>query len=496
MSEKIVNLSQLEAVATAAKNQAQSNISELASTTTAAIEEMNSVKQDKITGFPGQVVVINSSGKAVGENLQNLIKPQLIVTVDIGAEVTVKDSGRTFKQTATSTSLAFELTKNSIYRVTVSATLNGATSNTVTFVANEVKVYTAALRFYHIYGVEWDGVSSDGALTRTDDSAEFIDPVPYISGASSYSSPFDNLQPWAGMVKKERTGGTMVAIPKFWYRLEETGYGNYKGFKIKIADKEVPGFYVSPAHMSRGDDRGERDVVYIARYHCSDTYKSETGKMPKVNIERSEARTAIHNLGANIWQSDFAMRFTIWLLYLVEFAHFDSQAKIGFGCGNYSDGIGAMGYTDSMPYHTGTTMSYRGGSGLGTQYRNIEGLWDNVLDWMDGCYSAHVYDGDSFNIIMNPADFSETKNGVFVGCPGVAYDAAIYEVSTLGGFPLLISSDKREGSVGDGWILRGDNFPCLQVGGNCGCLEEAGLFYIVGNNGCSDYCGCRLQELP
>ena len=51
------------------------------------------------------------------------------------------------------------------------------------------------------------------------------------------------------MVKSERTGGTMVAIPKFWYLLEQTG----SGMSIKIADKKVAGYSVSPAHMDRGD---------------------------------------------------------------------------------------------------------------------------------------------------------------------------------------------------------------------------------------------------
>ena len=64
----------------------------------------------------------------------------------------------------------------------------------------------------HIYGASWDG-SSTTKWTRTDEAAGFTDPVPYVQGAKSYSSPFDDLQPWAGMVKSERTGGTMVAIP-------------------------------------------------------------------------------------------------------------------------------------------------------------------------------------------------------------------------------------------------------------------------------------------
>ncbi|MBR0097757.1 MAG: hypothetical protein IJP88_11275, partial [Synergistaceae bacterium] len=76
-----------------------------------------------------------------------------------------------------------------------------------------------------VYGATWDGTSTT-AFTRTDLAAEFTDPVPYKSGATSYSSPFDNIQPWAGMVRStDANAGEVVAIPKFWYKLESYGTG-------------------------------------------------------------------------------------------------------------------------------------------------------------------------------------------------------------------------------------------------------------------------------
>ena len=52
------------------------------------------------------------------------------------------------------------------------------------------------------------------------------------------------------------------------------------------------------------------------------------------------------------------VRFTLWLLYLVEFADWNTQKTIGKGCGNNSAAQN-MGYTDSMPYHTGTNSPRR-----------------------------------------------------------------------------------------------------------------------------------------
>ncbi len=342
----------------------------------------------------------------------------------------------------------------------------------------------------HIYGASWDG-SSTTKWTRTDEAAGFTDPVPYVQGASSYSSPFDDLQPWAGMTKSERTGGTMVAIPKFWYKLTQNG----NGMKIQIADRAQSGFSVSPAHMDRGDGKGERDVVYIGRYHChTSNCKSQTGGRPKDNITRSSARSRIHSLGANIWQMDFAMRFTIWLLYIVEFADWNSQAKIGYGCGNDSN-TESMGYTDSMPYHTGTTKNSRTTYGVGVQYRNIEGLWDNVYDWMDGCY----YNGNGLNLILNPNNFSDSSGGTSVGTPSSGYPSA-FNVATAGGFPMFYptaASGSDSTYSCDDWAFHSSG-PCLYVGGDYNRLTNLGLFYVDygGVPSSSTSIGCRLQELP
>lgn len=360
-------------------------------------------------------------------------------------------------------------------------------TTTETVAATAYKDYAVELAYVHIYGASWDGTSTT-KWSRTDEAAEFTDPVPYVAGASSYGSPFDSLQPWAGMVKSERTGGTMVAIPKFWYKLTQNG----SGMTIQIADRAVKGYSVSPAHMDRGDGHGERDVVYIGRYHCNSSYKSGTGS-PKTNMTRSSARANIHGLGSAIWQSDFAMRFTLWLLYIVEFADWNSQAKIGYGCSPSSSAF-TMGYTDSMPYHTGTNQSSRATYG-GTQYRNIEGLWDNVWDWCDGCYN----DGNGLNIVLNPSKFSDGSNGTAVGVPSNGWPSA-FKVKANGGFPMFIPTSAFGNDATyscDYWVF-GSSYPCLCVGGCYSHYSHYGLF-CVGYDTASYYggsFGCRLQELP
>ena len=51
--------------------------------------------------------------------------------------------------------------------------------------------------------------------------------------------------------------------------------------KLQISDSEQTGFLVSPAHADRGDGSGERDYVYVGRYHCgSPNFKSVSGTTP------------------------------------------------------------------------------------------------------------------------------------------------------------------------------------------------------------------------
>lgn len=410
----------------------------------------------------------------------------LTVTVNAGSAVTARCGDKTVTGTVPeSGSIKLYLPIAGTW--TVTATLGDETTEGSVEVS-EYRDYPLELAYVHIYGASWDGTSTT-KWSRTDEAAEFTDPVPYVAGASSYGSPFDTLQPWAGMVKSERTGGTMVSIPKFWYKLTQNG----RGMSIQIADHAVEGYSVSPAHMDRGDGHGERDVVYIGRYHCNSSYKSGTGS-PKANITRSSARSGIHNLGSTIWQSDFAMRFTIWLLYIVEFCDWNSQKAIGYGCGNNSS-TQSMGYTDSMPYHTGTTQSSRTTYGCGTQYRNIEGLWDNVWDWCDGCY----YNSNGLNVILNPANFSDSSGGKAVGTPSSGYPSA-FTVKTTGGYPLFIptaANGSSETYSCDHWGF-GSSGPCLCVGGYYYQYASYGVFYVnyYSVSVASGNIGCRLQELP
>lgn len=343
-----------------------------------------------------------------------------------------------------------------------------------------------------IYGAEWDGNSSP-VWRRTDEAKLLANPSPAVNNGNG-SSPFDTIQPWAGLIREERTGGTMVKIPKYWYKWTRDG----TKMKLQISASPITGFFVSPAHADRGDGSGERDYVYVGAYHCADTtYKSTTGVLPQLNKTRAEFRTAIHNLGANIWQYDFAMFWTIAMLYLVEYAHWNEQDKIGYGCGN-NTAVENSGLCDNMQYHTGTNATIRHEYGH-IRYRYIEGLWDNALDYIDGIY----FSGNNVYCIKNPTDFSDNSGGTLVGQRNttVGYITAMTN-PTAQGFEYALFPNAVGGSNGTYMCDQQStayNGTVLCTGASYGQKLARGLFAFDDakiDTSTGNYMGARIMELP
>lgn len=355
---------------------------------------------------------------------------------------------------------------------------------------------TVIVEMPSLFGAEWEGGESS-AWTRTDGAVGFSDPSPAVANGTG-SSPFDSIMPWSGMnIVEDANAGTLVSIPKYWYKWTRDG----AKMKLQIANKETYGFLVSPAHADRGDGVGERDVVYVGRYHCADDFKSKTGVTPVRRKSRDTFRQGIKALGSGIWQNDFAMYWTIAMLYLVEFADWNSQAKIGYGCGpSTSYDAANEGATDAMQYHTGTNAVSRDTYGE-VQYRHIEGLWSNVCEWVDGIYfsNTNVY------CIKNPEDFSDTTGGTLVGTrTNVSNNIKAFTNPTASGFEYaLYPSETISDNTYTTYATDHCNFSAsgvvLFVGGYYGDRsQDYGLFRTNGGNsasGSSSVMGSRLMKL-
>lgn len=275
---------------------------------------------------------------------------------------------------------------------------------------------TCASPDYPIYGAEWAG-TSDPSWTRTDATSSFSDPNPYYAGMSTTpSSPFDNISPWKDLVVSEDSeAGTLVSIPKFYFKWTRTG----DKMKLQISMHQYDGFFVSPAHADRGDGKGERDVVYVGRYHCASDYKSKTGVTPLNTTTDSIARAGIHALGNTIWDFDIAMYWTIAMLYLVEFAHWDISRKIGYGLPCNDSPYYTTGGTDNMPYHTGcmgNKTATADSARSAVQYRHIDNIYGVIRVYLDGFYINKNVEQGACYAIKNPADFGKdmTQYGTLI----------------------------------------------------------------------------------
>ena len=377
------------------------------------IEFRNAVTNDKIS--------IRGAG----------IPARLVVTAITGSTVTVTKGSFEMSEVVTGTTVTFEINELGVYTVKA---VKGGDFKSETININTASIFELSLKFANIYGVSWDRTSNT-KLSRTDDAALFVDPVAAI-GTGSGSSPFDNIYPWSMITRETIDGNVMVKIPKFWVKVT-----NGSALTVQIADKAIEGFHVSPAHKDRGDGKGERDYIYVSRYTLNSSYKSTSGNASITSIFREDARTNIHNLGANYYQYDYLTYLTILYLYLVEYADWNSQNTIGYGYANDNSAQINTGATDSMTYHTGTAGSSRSANAA-IQYRYIENLWGNLCQWVDGIYFAD----SNIYVIENPNNFSDTANGTKLSFTRATSDGYISDLGSDTTNPEYIYPTANNGS--------------------------------------------------
>lgn len=268
---------------------------------------------------------------------------------------------------------------------------------------------------------------------------------------------------------------TVVYIPPFYY----AAYKNSFSWQWSISPTEKEGYVLHP-----GSGR------YIGRYHTSGDSTavfSKSGVQPLVSTTRANFRTYSHAKGENWWMLDIATWSALQLLYLVEFADFNSQAKLGQGYGSSSQ---ALGSTDTAAYHTcyGATSN---------QYRWIEQPFGRCYDWVDGFGSS----GSVGYLGTDNSAFTNTLTGL--ESSGVnMYDAISY-ITGFGyskKFPWAMLPDAASGGsastyVSDSASVKGGN--SMMVGGGPNSSDKDGLFHMTtGSDGASILYGSRLIYIP
>lgn len=376
----------------------------------------------------------------------------------------------------------------------VTITISVAADTNYTAPENKTCAVSSTVVSNQIIGVCWDYSNPSPELqrlTKANDPNGLVthditsEPVPAV-GNGAGSSPFDNIYPWSKMdvwnvvngsvtVKRGQSGfsftsnDVVVFIPGYYYRIIHDTAN--KKLYYYISQKASSGFSKHP-----GSDR------CVGKYNTGDGYTSKSGLAPLVNISRAIARTGHKSRGAKFNNYDFASWCAIQLLYLVEFANWDSQSKIGHGYVNGASAIIA-GSCDPMTYHTGRPAGIDGQTGV--MYRWIENPWGSVSDWVDG---FNVNNRVAY-ICTNPANFADdtTTNYEATGITlpssnwisGYGYDAnhpwaLIPSVAT--GSATTYACDYMYSYTG--WLI-------LKVGGSWYRASNAGLFNFNASMGSS-----------
>lgn len=413
--------------------------------------------------------------------------------------------------------------------ITISAlkSTNGLAANSTVFYVHisAGSNYTSSTPGYYVrvesltsvFGVSWDSSQPSTALTRltkANDPNKLVtvdittEPVPAV-GTGSGSSPFDKYMPWMGMEeynivntsgkvlnKKGESGFTrtnisvpvMVKIPKFYYKIERIG----SIFRYYVADGPVDGLSL---HPGSGDN-------YLGRYEAGEASSgtmglilaSYSGTTPSVSKTRSTFRDHARNMASGFQLRDIAAWCAYDLLYLVEYADFNSQAKIGQGIVN-DTAAHKTGETDVMVYHTGRAAGTDGKTAV--QYRGIENPWGNVSEFIDG---INILTQVAF-ICTEPESYADDTNDNYKSCGFTTPDSGfIKELGFSSVFPWALLPDISGGGSSTTYIpdfvYSGLGERVLNVGGHITSEQEAGLFFFhagVYSSGKSDKIGSRLQ---
>ena len=155
-------------------------------------------------------------------------------------------------------------------------------------------------------------------------------------------------------------------LTKFWYkRVQENGYE-----KVYIADAEYEDFEHS-------------ELFYIGRYTATGSktaITTKSGVTNLVNISMTDFRTNAKKIGNNWGAMDIWRWSMLQMLYLVEYADYDSQAKLGYGNCSTSAAINT-GSCDALGMKSGCIKNDKKS---GVIYRGVENIFSNIYQWLDG----------------------------------------------------------------------------------------------------------------
>lgn len=343
-----------------------------------------------------------------------------------------------------------------------------------------------------------------------------------------------------GYTEDGSNGQVMVEQPVFYYKVVPLktqpvadGHGqNLMKARYYVSDQPRAGFKVHPAFK---DHNGEtRQKVYVSAYEstifdtsegvylkldeqvadfASDKLSSIANAKPASGVTQSltreNARKLANNRGQGWHQQTLATTSMSQLLFIIEYASFNSQEKLGSGRTGVTDD-GATSQTSN----TGATQTLGNKSGSVDvdgyaipTYRGEENLWGNIFSIVDGFtlegkgkhngwYALGDYRENGIDGSYKPFGFTIAKANGYVKYFGYSEDAdfAFIPGETNGGAnsALPVGDYLYQNNAYDGFLV-------ARLGGSWGSGAIAGLFDWLLYNGFSIRhrdIGARLVYAP
>lgn len=247
-----------------------------------------------------------------------------------------------------------------------------------------------------IYGIKRLRTSSGTSWERTDDGRGLVANATH--DGTEVQNDFDNLYPWSEIISfdydstqnlatayygdddftfspTETNVNVFTKIPRFWYKRyeDDDGYEH-----IEIADYAAEGF-------------NESKEFAIARYpyqNSTSVPRSISGLKPLVSTAGTNYRTGARGMSEYICLLDWRALGALQLLYLVEYADYNSQDKLGNGISSGS--VSACGQLDSLGMKSGCVNNDSAHSVI---YRGVEDIFAHVWQIVDG---VNIQDGQAY----------------------------------------------------------------------------------------------------
>lgn len=330
-------------------------------------------------------------------------------------------------------------------------------------------------------------------------------------------------------------GQVMVEQPKFYYRvvpLKTEKLENAEGYHLRkaqyyISDTPKAGFKIHPAFVRNGI---EVDNIYLSAFEGSvydvsasaylledeqiidfdnDKLSSIAGAKPcsgqSQMLTRANVRNLAHNRGTGWEQLTIQAVSAMQLLFIIEYASFNSQKNIGTGIVTKTSDN-----QNNIAEKTGGTLDLGNTTGKNSDnyisYRGVENVWGNIWYWIEGINVCNR-SGRKYNeLYIADHDFSDdTDKAPYL-------NASIYPVREIGfisafgyskEFDWIFIPTELIGNnvlpVGDYYINNGADWRCCVFGGPSYCFDYAGFFCCSFGNVSTDYSrvsGARLQYYP